>query len=119
MLSALMSALASLFHSTATLFTTDFYKRIRPQSSEQNLVFVRRCATVAVLAIGMVWLPFLQSLGNGSLYSYIQLVQSMIAPAIAAVFILGIFANGVTLRFSGIGGRRLHWPHAPCAAGDT
>ena len=38
MLSALMSALASLFNSTATLFTVDFYKRLRPQSSEQHLV---------------------------------------------------------------------------------
>ena len=38
MLSALMSALASLFNSTATLFTVDFYKRLRPQSSETHLV---------------------------------------------------------------------------------
>lgn len=96
MLSALMSALASLFNSTATLFTNDFYKRVRPQSSEAHLVFVGRCATVAVVGIGMLWIPFLQSLGNGSLYSYIQLVQSMIAPAIAAVFMLGIFSKGVT-----------------------
>ena len=41
MLSALMSALASLFNSTATLFTVDFYKRLRPQSSEQHLVLRR------------------------------------------------------------------------------
>ncbi|MFT3727929.1 MAG: sodium:solute symporter [Terricaulis sp.] len=96
MLSALMSALASLFNSTATLFTVDFYKRVRPQSSEQHLVFVGRCATIAVVAIGMLWIPFLQSLGNGSLYSYLQLVQSLLAPAIAAVFMLGIFSKGVT-----------------------
>ena len=37
-----MSALASLFNSTATLFTVDFYKRLRPQSSEQHLVRVGR-----------------------------------------------------------------------------
>ena len=35
MLSALMSALASLFNSTATLFTVDFYKRLRPQSTRE------------------------------------------------------------------------------------
>ena len=46
MLSALMSALASLFNSTATLFTVDFYKRLRPQSSEKHLVTVGRIATV-------------------------------------------------------------------------
>lgn len=96
MLSALMSALASLFNSTATLFTVDFYKRLRPQSSERHLVFVGRCATVAVVGIGMLWIPFLQSLGNGSLYSYLQLVQSLLAPAIAAVFMVGIFSSRVT-----------------------
>jgi SSS family solute:Na+ symporter len=96
MLSALMSALASLFNSTATLFTVDFYKRLRPQSTESHLVFVGRCATCAVVGIGMLWIPFLESLGRGSLYTYLQLVQSLIAPAIAAVFMLGIFSRGVT-----------------------
>jgi len=96
MLSALMSALASLFNSTATLFTVDFYKRLRPWSSEQHLVFVGRCATLAVVGIGMLWIPLLERLGNGSLYGYLQLVQSLLAPAIAAVFMLGIFSKGVT-----------------------
>ena len=96
MLSALMSALASLFNSTATLFTVDFYKRLRPQSTEKHLVFVGRCATLAVVGIGMLWIPFLEGLGRGSLYGYLQLVQSLLAPAIAAVFMLGIFSKGVT-----------------------
>ena len=88
MLSALMSSLASLFNSTATLFTVDFYKRLRPQSSEQHLVIVGRLATAAVIVLGMVWIPFMQDLGKGQLYSYLQLVQSLLAPAIAAVFML-------------------------------
>ncbi len=80
MLSALMSALASLFNSTATLFTVDFYKRLRPQSSEQHLVIVGRVATAGVIVLGMVWIPFLQDLGKGQLYTYLQLVQSLLAP---------------------------------------
>jgi SSS family solute:Na+ symporter len=96
MLSALMSALASLFNSTATLFTVDFYKRLRPQSSEKHLVFVGRVATTAVILLGMAWIPFLQDLGRGQLYTYLQLVQSLLAPSIAAVFMLGIFSKGVT-----------------------
>jgi len=96
MLSALMSALASLFNSTATLFTVDFYKRLKPQSSEQHLVSVGRVATVGVVVLGMLWIPFLQDLGRGQLYTYLQLVQSLLAPSIAAVFMLGIFAHGVT-----------------------
>ena len=96
MLSALMSALASLFNSTATLFTVDFYKRLRPQSSERHLVFVGRLATAIVILLGMAWIPFLQDLGKGQLYTYLQLVQSLLAPSIAAVFMLGIFSRGVT-----------------------
>ncbi len=95
MLSALMSALASLFNSTATLFTVDFYKRLRPQSSEQHLVRVGRIATAAVVVIGMIWIPIMQSMSK-QLYSYLQLVQSLLAPGIAAVFMAGIFSRRVT-----------------------
>jgi len=103
MLSALMSALASLFNSTATLFTVDFYKRLRPQSSERHLVLVGRLATGAVIVLGMAWIPFLQDLGKGQLYTYLQLVQSLLAPSIAAVFMAGIFFDRVTPRSGMVG----------------
>src|SRR3954470_832976 len=96
MLSALMSALASLFNSTATLFTVDIYKRLKPESSESHLVTVGRIATGAVIVFGMLWIPFLQDLGKGQLYTYLQLVQSLLAPSIAAVFMAGIFFDTVT-----------------------
>jgi solute:Na+ symporter, SSS family len=86
MLSALMSAPASLFNSTATSFTVDFYKGLRPQSSEQYLVTVGRVAAVGVIVFGMLWIPFLQNLGKGQLYTNLQLVQSLLAPSIAALF---------------------------------
>jgi SSS family solute:Na+ symporter len=101
MLSALMSALASLFNSTATLFTVDIYKRLKPESSEKHLVNVGRIATGAVIVLGMLWIPLLQHLGG--LYTYLQLVQSLIAPAIAAVFMLGIFSAGVTPKSGFVG----------------
>jgi len=102
MLSALMSALASLFNSTATLFTVDFYKRLRPQSSEQHLVRVGRIATAAVVVIGMVWIPIMQSMSK-QLYSYLQIVQSLLAPGIAAVFMAGIFSRNVTPKSGFVG----------------
>ena len=102
MLSALMSALASLFNSTATLFTVDFYKRLKPQSSEQHLVRVGRIATAAVVVIGMIWIPIMQSMSK-QLYSYLQLVQSLLAPGIAAVFMAGIFSRRVTPKSGLIG----------------
>jgi SSS family solute:Na+ symporter len=90
-----MSALASLFNSTATLFTVDFYKRLRPESSEKHLVNVGRVATAAVIVVGMVWIPIMRSMAD-QLYSYLQVVQSLLAPGIAAVFMLGIFSRGVS-----------------------
>jgi SSS family solute:Na+ symporter len=102
MLSALMSSLASLFNSTATLFTVDFYKRLRPQSSEKHLVSVGRVATAAVVVIGMIWIPIMQSMSK-QLYSYLQLVQSLLAPGIAAVFMAGIFSRRVTPKSGFIG----------------
>ncbi|HEX6637132.1 MAG TPA: hypothetical protein VF033_05710, partial [Steroidobacteraceae bacterium] len=103
MLSALMSALASLFNSTATLFTVDFYKRLRPLSSEKHLVTVGRLATGGIIIVGMLWIPFLEGISKYGLYGYLQLVQSLLAPSIAAVFMAGIFSGKVTPR-SGLWG---------------
>lgn len=96
MLAALMSSLASLFNSTAILFTIDFYKRIRPQSSEAHLVTVGRLATLAVVGLGIAWIPVLLQISDGQLYAALQLVQSLIAPAIAAVFLLGVASRAVS-----------------------
>lgn len=99
LLAALMSSLASLFNSSATLFTVDFYKKYRPQSSEKHLVLVGRIATAVVVVLGIIWIPVMMGLGK-VLYAYLQDVQSLIAPGIAAVFIMGVFSK----RASGAGG---------------
>lgn len=88
-LAALMSSLASLFNSSAMLFTIDFYKRLRPQTSEQSLVRIGQVATVVIVILGILWIPIMRSVGN-VLYNYLQDVQSVLAPGIAAAFLLGI-----------------------------
>jgi len=94
-IAALMTSLAAHFNSSATLFTIDFYKNYKPQASEQKLVYVGRIATVAVVILGLIWIPIMRSLGS-VLYEYLQNVQSLIAPAIAAVFLLGVFSKRIT-----------------------
>ena len=54
LLSALMSSLASLFNSCATLFTVDIYEKLRPGRSEQTLVRVGRIATSVVVGFGLL-----------------------------------------------------------------
>ncbi len=94
-IAALMTSLAAHFNSSATLFTIDFYKHYRPNESEHKLVVVGRIATVTVVLLGLVWIPIMKSLGS-VLYEYLQNVQSLIAPAIAAVFVLGVFNRKIT-----------------------
>lgn len=97
LVAALMSSLASLFNSSATLFTVDFYKKYRPQSSERHLVFVGRIATATVVLLGIVWIPVMKGIGK-VLYEYLQNVQSLIAPAIGAVFVMGVFSKRTTAK---------------------
>ena len=95
LLAALMSSLASLFNSSATLFTVDFYQKYKPQASEKELVKVGRIATVVVVVLGILWIPVMKGLGK-VLYAYLQDVQSLLAPGIAAVFLLGIASKRTT-----------------------
>jgi SSS family solute:Na+ symporter len=101
-LAALMSSLASLFNSSATLFTVDFYEKLRPQATEKELVKVGRIATVVVVVLGVLWIPVMKGLGK-FLYAYLQDVQSMLAPGIAAVFLLGILSKKITPKAGFIG----------------
>ncbi|MDR1883525.1 MAG: sodium:solute symporter [Prevotella sp.] len=88
-LAALMSSLASLFNSSAMLFTIDFYKRFRPETTEKKLVSIGQVATVVIVILGILWIPVMRSVGN-VLYIYLQDVQSVLAPGIAAAFLLGV-----------------------------
>jgi SSS family solute:Na+ symporter len=94
-LAALMSSLASLFNSSATLFTVDFYQKYKPNAPEKELVKVGRIATVVVVVLGVLWIPVMRGMGK-VLYAYLQDVQSLLAPGIAAVFLLGVASRKTT-----------------------
>ncbi len=94
-IAALMTSLAAHFNSSATLFTIDFYKPHHPKASEHRLVIVGRIATVTVVLLGLIWIPIMKGLGS-VLYEYLQNVQSLIAPGIAAVFLMGVFNRKIT-----------------------
>jgi len=93
-ISALVASLAAFFNSCATLFTEDFYKPMFKKKSEATYVLVGRIATVVVVVLGIIWIPVMMSLG--SLYSYLQGIQSLLAPAMVAVFVMGIFSKRTT-----------------------
>ncbi len=89
MLAALMSSLSAVFNSSSTIFTMDFYKKLKPAASEKQLVKVGRVATVLMVILGLAWIPFIGRI-SGQLWIYLQSVQAYISPPIAAVFLFGI-----------------------------
>jgi SSS family solute:Na+ symporter len=90
LLAALMSSLASVYNACSTLFTMDIYQKMKPEASDKELVRVGRIATGVVVLLGMAWIPLMDRI-SGTLYQYLQSVQSYLAPPITAVFLLGVF----------------------------
>jgi len=98
LLAALMSSLASCFNSGSTLFTFDIYKKIKPEANDVQLVRVGRIATVIMVLFGIMWIPFIELIGSGQIFVYLQSVQAYVSPPITAVFLLGLFwsrGNGI------------------------
>src|SRR4029079_2908302 len=85
-----MSQLAFVYNACSTLFTMDIYQKMKPGASEKELVKVGSIATGVVVILGMIWIPMMDRI-SGTLYTYLQSVQSYLAPPIAAVFLLGVF----------------------------
>lgn len=89
LLAALMSSLAGVFNACATLFTIDFYTRIKKDVSQEKMVWVGRVATGVMVVVGLLWIPVIR--GGRGLYDYLQGIQAYLAPPIFVVFFLGVF----------------------------
>ncbi len=90
LIAALTSTLSGLLNSVSTLFTMDFYSKIRKDSSSEKKVRTGRIVSAVALLVAVWWAP---QIGTrfGSLLKYYQEMLSMLAPPIVAAFILGVF----------------------------
>ena len=70
-----MSSLASVFNSSSTLFTMDIWIQIRPNSTEKELVWVGRIATIVIAGLSVAWIPLMNILSD-QIFIYIQKVSS-------------------------------------------
>ncbi|MFK7924398.1 MAG: sodium/sugar symporter [Bacteroidia bacterium] len=92
---AIVSSLASMLNSTATIFTMDIYRPyIKPNASESQLVNVGRLSAIVALIVGVILAPQLDSLGQ--VFQYIQEYTGVVSPGILAVFMLGLFWKKTT-----------------------
>lgn len=92
---ALMSSLASSFHSAATLFTRDVYMHFHPHTNEQKQVLIGRLAAVFFVLTAVLWIPLTRFMSN-QMYLYMQNLQAFLSPPIVAVFFAAIFIRRTT-----------------------
>src|ERR671923_1256471 len=59
LLAALMGSMSAVFNSASTMVTLDFYKRLRPNASERQLVSFGRVMTGVMVVLGLLWVPFI------------------------------------------------------------
>nr|AKN21417.1 slc5a-2 [Schmidtea mediterranea] len=89
MLASLVSSLTSIFNSASTIFTFDIWQRLRKSASDVELMIVGRVFVLVMVAIGIAWIPIVQS--SNELFHYIQSVTSYLSPPICAVYLLALF----------------------------
>ncbi len=89
LIAAMMSSIDSALNSASTLVTMDFIKKLRPQSTSVQLMWIGRAATFIFMLAAAAWAPQIDKFPT--LWQYLQSALSYIVPPIAALFLLGVF----------------------------
>jgi solute:Na+ symporter, SSS family len=92
-IAALMSSVDSGLNAAATLFTMDFYKKIRPQATADQSIKVAKIVILVIMIIAALWAPQINKFE--SFWDYLQMVLSFISPPVVALFIFGLFTKKV------------------------
>jgi SSS family solute:Na+ symporter len=87
---AIVSSLASMLNSTATIFTMDIYKPYFSKRTDgSDLVPVGRVSVIIALVVAVLVAPALNSMPQ--MFQYIQEYTGVVSPGILAVFVMGLF----------------------------
>ncbi len=99
---AIVSSLASMLNSTATIFTMDIYKPYFSKKKDgSDLVKVGRISAIIALALAIVIAPALKTMPQ--MFQYIQEYTGVVSPGILAVFLLGLFWRRTSTKAAIIG----------------
>jgi len=94
---AIVSSLASMLNSTATIFTMDIYRPyINRNASNKQTVAVGRITAFVALLIAAFIAPTLANLKEA--FQFIQEYTGIVSPGILAVFLAGLFYRKATNR---------------------
>ena len=95
LVAAIVSSLASMTNSIATIFTMDLYAHHNKDQSQQHYVKVGRIVSLLALLIAMIAAkPLLGSFDQA--FQYIQEFTGFFTPGIVVLFLLGMFWSKTT-----------------------
>lgn len=95
LVAAIVSSLASMTNSIATIFTLDIYSQLQPNRSEQHYVRTGRVASLVSLVLAAICAqPLLGQFEQA--FQYIQEFTGFFTPGIVVLFVLGVFWRGAT-----------------------
>lgn len=89
LIAAMMSSIDSALNSASTLITMDFYVKLKPETSQEGLMWVGRGVTFIFMILAAVWAPQIDKFPT--LWDYLQQALSYISPPIVALFVAGLF----------------------------
>jgi SSS family solute:Na+ symporter len=97
LIAAIVSSLAAIINSSATIFSVDIYKvHFKPLVSEENLVKTGRISSMIMIALAASIASMLS--GIEQVFQFIQEYTGLVSPGITAMFLLGIFWKKTTAR---------------------
>jgi len=91
LIAAMMSSIDSALNSASTLVTMDFIRKLRPQTTSVQLMWIGRAATFIFMLAAAAWAPQIDKFPTR--WQYLQSALSYIVPPIAALYLLGVFWN--------------------------
>ena len=95
LVAAIVSSLASMMNSIATIFTMDVYSHYRKDKSQKHYVTVGRIVSITALSLALITAkPLLGSFDQG--FKFIQDFTGFFTPGIVVIFILGLFWKRAT-----------------------
>ncbi|MDX3773434.1 sodium/sugar symporter [Chromatiaceae bacterium AAb-1] len=95
LVAAIVSSLASMTNSIATIFTMDIYSQLKPGKTQQHYVWIGRLVSLAALIIALFTAkPLLGEFEQA--FQYIQEFTGFFTPGIVVLFMLGMFWRRTT-----------------------
>lgn len=93
-IAALMSSIDSALTASSSIATMDIYKKLKPQSSQKQLIKAGKVFIIVGVCIGSIWAPFIDKFPT--LWEYLQAVLSYLSPPVVTCYLFGLFWRKAT-----------------------